>query len=799
MVCTHAEFGRREHAKVAMNWVVFPSLGRRAAARMGNRGRKAWSALPLLALALLLAACHRPSPGFDLVASVRAKRFAVGLAADAPGLSFSRRPRLVRMSIDREVRSAAITSVEPWVWRGRLPAGASLHVGVQALGLGWQVARALEVAIEVADGREREVVAMGRVGRRKELRWLDFDADLSAWGGREVTITARPALTGLLAQDRSTPLIVWGPVVLSSFEERRRDARPNVLVILIDTLRADHLTPYGYRRDTSPEIARWLGARGTRVETAYSQAPWTLPSLVAIMSGRYPGELLGPDLASFGLPPGVPSLAERFARLGYTTGAYIGNPALHAGNGFARGFQTFYSPAAVLESMYVHGDKLTERVLPWLSAHARERFFLYVHYIDPHDPYDSPENVGGRNPFDPDYRGKIGVDWIHGIYAGGLKLDDPARDLFHIKALYDSEIHFVDGQVGRVLEAIPPEVLANTLVVVTADHGEELFDHGGWKHGQTLYDEQIHVPLFFRWDGRIPAGGKLPGVVRLLDLSPTLLDAAGGTPDPAWDGVDLLPALLGKGRVPRKPAFVQHLSHGPLRAGVISDRTKLIWFNRTQPFVPVDVLQEHLYEVDMARMKPEELYDLAADPHEKSDLSAARPALGKPLAPILGGQLDEQFQGLRAVVSPCPAGSRLGGSIAFEHKPEGWFPLFLEADDRIEVAGSELRFDLACAARTKGFLVRGAIGGVTAIAARRDGAELPAGEIRIGEGAAYAGGRVGELALAARRWPMSALGNGTGPGASGALWIWRRAGAGPRTLPPSDETAKSLRALGYVQ
>ena len=117
----------------------------------------------------------------------------------------------------------------------------------------------------------------------------------------------------------------------------------------------------------------------------------------------------------------------------------------------------------------------------------------------------------------------------------------------HFTALYDTEIRYVDRAIGELLASIPPEVLANTLVVLTADHGEELHDHGFWKHGHTLYQDQIHVPLLFRWDGRIPAGSRLPGTVRLVDVAPTLVAAAGGEAPPSWQGTDLLPALTGEG------------------------------------------------------------------------------------------------------------------------------------------------------------------------------------------------------------------------------------------------------------
>jgi arylsulfatase A-like enzyme len=126
-------------------------------------------------------------------------------------------------------------------------------------------------------------------------------------------------------------------------------------------------------------------------------------------------------------------------------------------------------------------------------------------------------------------------------------------------------------------------VLANTLVVLTADHGEELGDHGSWKHGQTLYQEMIRVPLLMRWDGTSRPAAGIAGTVRLLDLLPTLNAAAGGKPDALWQGIDLLPALLGRSPVPRQAAFAETLSSGPARASVVVDGKKLVLFNRRSP------------------------------------------------------------------------------------------------------------------------------------------------------------------------------------------------------------------------
>src|SRR5258708_34238842 len=213
---------------------------------------------------------------------------------------------------------------------------------------------------------------------------------------------------------------------------------------------------------------------------------------------------------------------------------------MHVGAGSERGFRPFYAPPADVEWLRRHSDALNRHALPWIAAYQdRDRpFFLYLHYIDPHDPYDNPEVVGNRSPFEGEYRGPVAGDWVHGIYTGKLVLSDPARDVAHLSALYDSEVHYVDRAIGQVLASLRPEVLANTLVVLTADHGEELLDHGGLEHGQSLYDGQIHVPLIWRWGRRIPAGRRLAGGGRLAAAGPSPGAPGAAAPGPrgaaAW-------------------------------------------------------------------------------------------------------------------------------------------------------------------------------------------------------------------------------------------------------------------------
>jgi arylsulfatase A-like enzyme len=748
--------------------------------------------LALLLAALATAGCHRSLPReLSLRDAVAAKRYGTAGKA-ASGLWFQRPPEILPFTFDGERRTAVLTSADPWTWTGVVPPGGELHAGVQILPDAWKVIRGLRAWVVARSGGESEVIDVVKADPSRP-RWLDFTADLSRWADREVTLEFHAALDGLPPEHRHTNVVAWGPVRLSAADPAPRE-HPNVLFILVDTLRADHLTPYGYPRDTSPNLRRVLAAKGAVVETAYSQAPWTLPSVVSFMTSRHPGEVLGGDASTYGVPKDAPTLAEAFAKRGYATGGFFANKVLHAGNGFARGFDTFFSPAADPEPTadgQPDAASLTARLQAWLGAHRNQPFFLYAHYVDPHDPYENPEIVDGRSPFEPPYAGRIGGRAVHGVYIGKIPLDDPEQDTEHLKALYDSEIHYADRFIGQLIDSLPPDVLRNTLIVLTADHGEELNDHGGWKHGFTLYDEQIHVPLLVRWDGHVPAGSRLRGTVRLLDLAPTLARAAGGEADPSWEGVDLLPALSGKAALPRLAAFAQHMMIGPLRSAAVLDGRKLILFNPRTPYAPANGLDAYLWTKDLQRLQRVELYDLSKDRGEKRNLAPSAPGEVDALQPVIHRQLDRELPGLRIAAAGFPAGSRLQGSLTLDRPPARWEPYFLAEDDKVELAGDRVNFDLKGETLRKGFLLEGDFGGVQSVEAWLDGRPLPAGQVLAGRGASYAGGPLAPAALAARDFPET-----RGP----ALLLWLPAG---RRVPPpaatDPETERRLRALGYIQ
>jgi arylsulfatase A-like enzyme len=590
------------------------------------------------------------------------------------------------------------------------------------------------------------------------------------------------------------------PLALSAAGCGRSEPRPNIVLIVVDTLRFDHLGAYGYRAPsglaTSPEIDARLAARGVVAERAYSQAPWTLPSMASMHTGRRAEELLDAKGQPFGIPESAATLAEQLQAAGYATAAFVANPTMHRGNGFAQGFDSFETAPYEIASMSRHAEDINRQALPWLRRMREEQrrpYFLYLHYLDPHDPYDNPEVVDGKSAFFPEYAGPLRGTDVHGLYLGALQMAGE-QDLRQLAALYDSEVRYVDRHIGELLASLPEEEMASTLVVLTADHGEELFDHGGFKHGETLYEELIHVPLIFRWDGRMPAGRRLGGTVRLLDLMPTLLAAGGAasqtTPaEPEGlrprEGIDLLPALAG-GVLPELEAFARHFAGGPLRLARVAAGRKEILFDRHGEVRPADEQERKLWQRDVARLERHELYDLAADPREQRNLAPATGAAGNGGAPLeLLADLDPWLDGLRLMASGLEGCGVVEGELSLEGESLSVRPLFLAEDDRFALDGRRLTFRFRGEKLPKGLLVAGALSRVASAAARCDGAPLALGT----------GGGAAPYELRSLLVPEGRRALGGGPELR--LFVRRPApvlGGGER----DEETRKRLKALGYT-
>jgi arylsulfatase A-like enzyme/Tfp pilus assembly protein PilF len=381
--------------------------------------------------------------------------------------------------------------------------------------------------------------------------------------------------------------------------------QPNLLLVTIDTARADRFGCYGFPDAGTPTIDR-VASEGALFEKAIAVGPLTLPSHVSLLTGQYPprhGARVNGDF----IPDGAgPNLAEHLAGRGYSTAAVVAAYVLSADFGVAHGFETFDEPRQ--DRPFVSGGdalrhrpiverpaaEVTDVALDLLGGRLEQPFFLWLHYYDPHGEYAPPEPFASRFGDDP----------------------------------YQGEIAYVDAQLRRLLDALRASGrLDRTLVAVTADHGESLGEHGEETHGLFVYESTLRVPLLLRWPGQVPAGTRSDRLVSGVDLAPTLLELLGQPPLAEPDGASFAAEARGEPMQPREPAYAE------------------------AEFPPRAYGWAGLYALHDGRRKfidapLRELYDLADDPDETRNLAAAA-----------ADEVAEWTRRLRAIEAVWPAGS----------------------------------------------------------------------------------------------------------------------------------------------
>ncbi|HLK32480.1 MAG TPA: sulfatase, partial [Terriglobales bacterium] len=345
-------------------------------------------------------------------------------------------------------------------------------------------------------------------------------------------------------------LCVIGVPLLQRLHESRQMAHlpaaapgsPNVLVIVVDTLRADHLSTYGYSRPTSPNISR-IADQGVLFENAMSSSSWTLPSHASMLTGRYPHDHRARFIDST-LTLRYPTVGEVFQRLGYRTAGFSASTYFFSrrtglGRGFIHFEDDFESPASAFPQTY-YGERLekllyrlhlandrigrrnarqiNQHALRWMESGHRHPFFAFLNYYDVHDPYLPPEPYLHRYTRLPHPAGPIPMawDWFASL--------TPRQRQGEMDA-YDGAVQYVDTELGEFFRQLHQSGLdKNTLVVITSDHGEEFNEHGFMDHLNALYRELIHVPLIFWEPGRLPQGIRIATPVSTVSLPATLLD-----------------------------------------------------------------------------------------------------------------------------------------------------------------------------------------------------------------------------------------------------------------------------------
>jgi len=534
--------------------------------------------------------------------------------------------------------------------RGRVAAIFALLAGTAAYGLGramgtyapqWEaIVSAAGIAVMAAILGARRAGAAMRVVRRS-LPWMA--------GAAIACVVAIP---------------VWGMwsahAALEELPAISRQA-PNVLLVIVDTLRADHLSAYGYQRDTSPNIEQ-VARAGTLFDAAISASSWTLPSHATMMTGVYP-HAHGVVRDGKQLAPRSLTLASVLAEAGYRTAAFSANTYFFTRRyGFGQGFvhfgDFFLSPTdalnqlALVSNFYGELNRLGWRenllgrqtagdinraALHWILSGKRP-FFVTLNYLDAHDPYVPPQPYRQMfsNRRDPGGEINIGVNLLPHL--------SPAQIHEEMDA-YDGGIRYVDTQIGNLLAALAAQgLLRNTLVIITSDHGEAFGEHGLIAHANALYFPLIHVPLIFRWPGHVPAGVRLPQPVSTKDIGATVLDLVGQS-GPPFPGRTLADLWEKQADARSWPAPVSELAethfdpdfpdyYGPLECIVSSTMEYIIdpregallydW--KTDPEETVDLIHDPRYQEAASELALDLKYATHAPPGREATEAPPRPA-----------------------------------------------------------------------------------------------------------------------------------------------------------------------------
>lgn len=395
----------------------------------------------------------------------------------------------------------------------------------------------------------------------------------------------------------------------------------NVLLLTVDTVRADRLGTYGYtRRDTSPRIDRLL-ASGVTFDRATAPRALTWPSLASVLTGLYPASH-GVLENGYELPEGLPTLPLRLQEAGYTTAAFLSNMC-RAGH---RGWDAFSCSGG-------RDGKTLRSALDWAAGLQRERaeapttgdetspYLLWVHYFAAHSPYYAGGDLAATE-LDPGYEGPIAPKKgrLNRVMTEEIELTP--RDLQHLDALYDAAVMGTDHVVGRLLDGLAElGLLERTVVVFLADHGEELYQHNGYLyHACSVYESTLHVPLGFAGLPDLPAGGRVAQPVELIDVAPTLYELLALPPPAEQHGKSLVPYLGRPGGGGRgRPAFSEY-GNAPIFT-VLHDGWKLVHNPEDiDPYCFPGAPPDHY------PLEPVELYDLSRDPDETTNRAADHPA-----------------------------------------------------------------------------------------------------------------------------------------------------------------------------
>lgn len=561
--------------------------------------------------------------GFRLLALERLARPAVlaALLGVAASIVFA----LVTAVIRRETRAAT--------WGRRAAVAAAVDLGAACVVPGgrslWDWASTSTLETDRRAATAVVIVPLLSLGALAALRWLD-----SKPRGAPSRVSRLYRSTRVVVA--ASGLVLAGGlgaflVLLPSIGAARASGRPSVILVSIDTLRADRLGSYGNTRGLTPNLDR-IAARSTVFDSAISAAPWTLPSHVSLFTSAMPFDHKV-RWSSKRINPRRAMLAERFRDAGYRTAAFTGGGYVAGAFGFDQGFEIYED---VDEQLTSGPQRIADDALSWIHRVRGSPFFLFVHTYEPHSPF---EHEGYVSPAD---RGRLSLPVsnpvIESIHDGQLVLTAPERR--YLTDLYDGDVSTADRAIGGLLVQLERDgVLDEAIVIVLSDHGEDLWDHDPVRspgHGHSLYQELVHVPLFVSLPGRDARGVRVRTPVSLLDVAPTLLDLAGLEPDPRHQGRSLASTC----RTAEEPTSVavrsESVEYGPDRFSEIESGVKVI----------VTPIPERVHNDVHLVVSPLEVFDLASDPGEHRDLSGSLSPEHRAMARELTIRASERLKGI---------------------------------------------------------------------------------------------------------------------------------------------------------
>ncbi len=498
--------------------------------------------------------------------------------------------------------------------------------------------------------------------------WFDETLDLQRFQGKEVSLTLRTTCGA--QRNCEYDWAGWSGLEINAIKRfsARKSQYTNILLISLDTLRADHLGCYGDPRTISPTIDN-LARRGVLFKSAIAQSPWTLPSHMSILTGLYPA-VHGVGSSNWELSKDSVTLAELLKSNGYHTAAFVDGGYLGRKYGYGQGFDLYDDQGG-------HIAIINKKAMKFIKNHFQDKFFLFMHVYDIHGPYDPPKPYQRMyytgNERDPHNHS---LDFAKEIdYHSYQKFGD-ITDIDFIKAAYAGEVTYVDHQLAALFALLEKlGIFDNTLVIVLSDHGESLFEHHVYiGHGIFLYDNEMKIPLIFKLPGSRYERTTIDAQVESIDILPTILDVLDLSEGEAGQGRSLTRLMTKEGAGDQEACAFGESSNSGGTCFVRSLKWKYIGPMKQDLTEVVRIHLRPSKNVDLTGyiQKGEQLYNLESDPLEMVNLIDKEPAVARQLRERLGTWEKENKEYARAHASGgrAPSAEKAGPALTEEEKEE---------------------------------------------------------------------------------------------------------------------------------